>query len=92
MGYIYTHSGIPYFLWPFTMAESIAQFVKQRRKMLRLTQPDMAAKAGVGLRFVRELERGKVTLQLDKVNRVLYLFGHVLAPVPVDRTQWVDEV
>ena len=73
------------------MAESIAQFVKQRRKMLRLTQPDMAAKAGVGLRFVRELEQGKATLQLDKVNLVLDLFGHMLAPVPMVRTHWNDE-
>lgn len=73
------------------MADSIAQFVKQRRKALRLTQPDMAAKAGVGLRFVRELEQGKATLQLDKVNRVLALFGHELAPVPVDRTRWLEE-
>ena len=75
----------------YYMAESIAQFVKQRRKTLRLTQPDMAAKAGVGLRFVRELEQGKATLQLDKVNLVLNLFGHILAPVPMDRTHWNDE-
>lgn len=74
------------------MADSIAQFVKQRRKMLRLTQPDMAAKAGVGLRFVRELEQGKATLQLDKVNMVLNLFGHELGPVPVDRSRWNDEL
>ena len=73
------------------MAESIAQFVKQRRKMLRLTQPDMAFKAGVGLRFVRELEQGKATLQLDKVNKVLNLFGHQLAPVPVVWSPTDDE-
>ena len=51
--------------------------------MLRLSQPDLAAKAGVGLRFVRELEQGKSTLRLDKVNAVLQLFGHEVGPVPV---------
>jgi hypothetical protein len=46
----------------------------------------LAAKAGVGLHFVRELEQGKPTLQLDKVNTVLRLFGHELAPAPMDRS------
>ena len=54
---------------------SIASFVKQRRKQLRLTQPELARRAGVGLRFVRELEQGKSNLRLDKVNQVLALFG-----------------
>ena len=54
---------------------SIASFVKQRRKQLHLTQPELAIRAGVGLRFVRELEQGKKTLRLDKVNQVLALFG-----------------
>ena len=54
---------------------SIASFVKQRRKQLRLTQSELAMRAGVGLRFVRELEQGKSTLRLDKVNQVLALFG-----------------
>jgi y4mF family transcriptional regulator len=58
----------------------IADFVKQKRKELSLTQVDLAQKAGVGLRFIRELERGKKTLRLDKVNDVLFLFGHELAP------------
>ena len=69
------------------MVNSIATFVRQRRKLLQLTQPDLAAKAGVGLRFVRELEQGKTTLRLDKVNLVLRLFGHEAAPAPLDRTQ-----
>jgi y4mF family transcriptional regulator len=67
------------------MAQSVSAFVKSRRKLLRLSQPDLAAKAGVGLRFVRELELGKPTLRLDKVNAVLQLFGHELGPVPLDR-------
>jgi y4mF family transcriptional regulator len=73
------------------MTTQLAAFVKQRRKLLQLSQPDLAAKAGVGLRFVRELEQGKATLRLDKVNLVLRLFGHELAPAPLDRTQLVDE-
>ena len=54
---------------------NIASFVKERHKQLRLTQPELAMRAGVGLRFVRELEQGKKTLRLDKVNQVLALFG-----------------
>ena len=65
------------------MLDPLATFVKQRRRLLRLSQPDLAAKAGVGLRFVRELEQGKSTLRLDKVNAVLRLFGHEVGPVPV---------
>ena len=72
------------------MRTPLAAFVKQRRKLLQLSQPDLAAKAGVGLRFVRELEQGKATLRLDKVNQVLRLFGHALAPAPVDRTLLLD--
>lgn len=68
------------------MPNSVAVFVKHRRKLLHLSQPDLAAKAGVGLRFVRELEQNKATLRLDKVNAVLRLFGHELAPVPLDRS------
>ncbi|RZL05070.1 MAG: transcriptional regulator [Hymenobacter sp.] len=73
------------------MTTPLATFVKQRRKLLQLSQPDLATKAGVGLRFVRELEQGKATLRLDKVNQVLRLFGHELAPVPLDRTRLLAE-
>ncbi|MEC4115063.1 helix-turn-helix transcriptional regulator [Myroides pelagicus] len=55
--------------------DSIQAFVKQKRKELKLTQEDLALNAGVGLRFVRDLEQGKKTLRLDKVNDVLALFG-----------------
>lgn len=57
-------------------------FVKERRKALNLTQTELAEKAGVGLRFIRELEQGKETLRIDKVNQVLKLFGHRLTPMP----------
>jgi len=55
--------------------------VKQKRKELKLTQEDLAFNAGVGLRFVRDLEQGKKTLRLDKVNDVLALFGKEIGVV-----------
>jgi y4mF family transcriptional regulator len=60
----------------------IAAFVKTNRKLVKLTQPELAEKAGVGLRFIRELEQGKATLRLDKVNLVLQLFGYEVGAVP----------
>jgi len=50
-------------------------FLKERRKLVGLTQEELASKAGVGLRFIRDLEQGKKTLRLDKVNQVLAFFG-----------------
>ncbi|MBN2105252.1 helix-turn-helix transcriptional regulator [bacterium] len=67
------------------MSSELAKFVKNRRKLLNLTQPELADRAGVGLRFLRELEQGKKTLRLDKVNQVLALFGHKAGPVPIKR-------
>lgn len=52
---------------------SLAEFVKEKRKLVKLTQPELALKAGVGLRFLRELEQGKESVRLDKVNQVLRL-------------------
>ena len=57
------------------METSIAAFVKERRRMFNLTQVDLAEKSGVGLRFVRELEQGKETLRIDKINQVLALLS-----------------
>jgi y4mF family transcriptional regulator len=57
------------------------KFVKEKRKAVGLTQPELAEKAGVGLRFIRELEQGKESLRLDKVNQVLQLFGYEAGPV-----------
>lgn len=64
------------------MSARIAAFIKEKRKQLKLTQPDLAERAGVGLRFVRELEQGKQSVRLDKVNQVLDLFGSELGVVP----------
>lgn len=65
----------------------LSQFVKQRRKSLGLTQEDLSFKAGVGLRFVRDLEQGKRSLRMDKVNQLLALFGHELGPVASERNE-----
>lgn len=64
------------------MKSPISTFVKERRRRLGITQPELADRAGVGLRFVRDLEQGKKSVRVDKVNQVLALFGHHLAPAP----------
>ncbi|HCC86009.1 MAG TPA: transcriptional regulator [Porphyromonadaceae bacterium] len=61
---------------------NLANFVKEKRKAVKLTQSELAEKAGVGLRFIREMEQGKETLRLDKVNQVLQLFGYEVGAVP----------
>ncbi|MFA7175092.1 MAG: helix-turn-helix transcriptional regulator [Kiritimatiellia bacterium] len=63
------------------MTQPLIDFIKERRKTLGLTQHDLADRAGVGLRFIRELEQGKQSLRLDKVNQVLMLFGRRMEPV-----------
>ena len=65
------------------MAEKtrLSQQVKALRKQYGLTQEDLSYKSGVGLRFVRDLEQGKKTLRMDKVNTVLALFGKELGVV-----------
>ena len=70
---------------------TLSLFIKEKRKQVNLTQPELAAKAGVGLRFVRDLEQGKTTLKMDKVNQVLKLFGHELGPVPLNRKSLINE-
>jgi y4mF family transcriptional regulator len=63
------------------MSTKISKFIKEKRKQLKLTQPELAERAGVGLRFVRELEQGKQSVQLDKVNQILALFGSELGVI-----------
>jgi y4mF family transcriptional regulator len=61
--------------------KQLAAFVKARRKEVRLTQEEFADRAGVALTVVRKIEQGKTNLNMDKVNLVLRMFGHELAPV-----------
>lgn len=56
------------------------------RKQYNLTQVELSEKSGVGLRLVRELEQGKQTLRLDKVNQILNLFGSEVGVVPMTKT------
>jgi len=65
----------------------LGEFVKAKRNAVKLTQPELAEKAGVGLRFVRELEQGKESLRLDKVNQVLKLFGCEAGPVQLKQSE-----
>ena len=68
----------------------LSVFVKEKRKQANLSQPELSEKAGVGLRFVRDLEQSKPSLRRDKVNQVLKLFGHVMEPVPIDRNKLTE--
>ena len=67
---------------------SIAEFVKMKRKKLGMTQVVLADRAGVGLRFLRELEQGKTNLRLDKVNQVLQMFGSAVTVGLMDRRDY----
>ena len=69
------------------MSNNLSTYVKEMRRQFGLTQVDLAAKSGVVLRFLRELEQGNETLRLDKVNQVLMLFGHEVGPVPIKREE-----
>ncbi|MEA4967071.1 MAG: type II toxin-antitoxin system Y4mF family antitoxin [Bacteroidaceae bacterium] len=71
--------------------QSLQEFVKQKRKEAGLTQIELSEKSGVGLRFIRELEQGKQTLRMDKVNNVLMLFGQELGPTDMDRAKLLRE-
>ena len=61
--------------------EELASFVKARRKEVNLTQEEFAERAGVALTVIRKIEQNQTNLNLDKVNQVLKMFGHKLAPV-----------
>jgi y4mF family transcriptional regulator len=62
------------------MTNNIGEFVKMKRKEAGLTQTQFAMYSGLGLRFVRELEQGKQTLRMDKVNIALAMFNSTLVP------------
>ena len=63
---------------------NLGEYIREKRTLHNLTQQELAERSGVGVRFVRELERGKATVQLDKVNMVLALFGEELGPMKID--------
>ena len=58
----------------------IGEYIKQERKKAGLTQEEFAMRSGLGIRFVRELEQGKETVRLDKVNQALAMFGMEAVP------------
>ncbi len=59
---------------------TIAECIKQKRREAGLTQEEFAIRSGLGLRFVRELEQGKETVRMDKVNQALAMFGLTAVP------------
>ena len=61
-----------------------AKFIKENRKLAGLTQEEFALRSGLGLRFVRELEQGKETVRMDKVNQALAMFNKQAVPGPKD--------
>ena len=61
---------------------TLAKVIKEKRKATDLTQQDLALKSGLGLRLVREIEQGKTSMRMDKVNQLLALFGMELIPAP----------
>ena len=65
---------------------ALSKYVKAMRKQYSLTQVELSEKSGVGLRLVRELEQGKQTLRLDKVNQILNRFGSEVGVVPMTKS------
>lgn len=60
----------------------LSSYLKQKRKEFKMTQEELSAKSGIGLRLIREIEQGKTTMRMDKVNQVLALFGAELKVMP----------
>lgn len=68
----------------------IGNYIRTERRKAGLTQEEFAVRSGLGLRFVRELERGKQTVRLDKVNQALQMFGKQAVPGPIERNEEED--
>lgn len=64
---------------------TIGTFLKQKRKEAGITQEDFSIRSGLGLRFIRELEQGKQTVRMDKVNQALSLFGYEVVPAKISK-------
>jgi y4mF family transcriptional regulator len=65
--------------------KTLATIIKEHRKANGLTQQDLSQKSGLGLRLIREIEQGKTSMRMDKVNQLLALFGMELSPTPKAR-------
>ena len=65
----------------------IGEYVKRRSREAGLTQEEFALRSGLGLRFVRELEQGKETVRMDKVNQALSMFGMEAVPGKKERNE-----
>lgn len=63
--------------------QSLHEFLKTKRKEVGLTQEQFAIKSGIALTVIRKVEQGKTNVQMDKVNHLLLMFGHELAPVNI---------
>lgn len=61
----------------------LAELVKYKRRYFSHKQPELAKKAGVGIHFIRDLEQGKKSLRMDKVNQVLAVYEFELAPIAI---------
>lgn len=72
---------IPYLVYHSPQMDSIGKKIQRLRKNTGLTQAEFSKRAGVGLRFIRDLEQGKSSVRLDKVNQVLEFLGHHLEVV-----------
>ena len=90
----YTLSGIKYdtmsvlYLIGDSMVKNqmlISEIVKEKRRELGLTQEELARRVGVGMRFIRDVEQGKETVRLDKLNQVFHFFGLEVGAVPMRR-------
>ena len=68
----------------FNIMNKICQFVKEKRKENHLKQEDLALYSGVSAKFISQLENGKETLKLDKINQVLSIFDYELSPTKKD--------
>ena len=79
---------IPDGVYIVIMSNTISEFIKTERKKAGLTQEEFALRAGLGLRFVRELEQGKETVRMDKVNQALRMFGMEAVPGKISRDEF----
>lgn len=64
----------------------LSKVIKEKRKAHNMTQLDLSQKSGLGLRLIREIEQGKTSMRMDKVNQLLALFGMELTPAPKPRS------